>query len=175
MLLFLPLTVLSSAAAVHVRQNTWRHTNRLEKWFVKICWVSCRILRACLYQAKRCSREPDGFKCDAILAELGWYTSKPQSCLQRSAVSKCYEGTAAIASPSVSLSLLGRVGWTGTAAQAKQTSLTYFFTHDPTLLCVTGTWYLCLHNVKSLFACSFVVVSCNESSCPRLSILSSPS
>lgn len=51
--LFLPLTILSSAAAAHIRQNIWGQTNRLEKWFVKICWDSCWILRACLYQAKK--------------------------------------------------------------------------------------------------------------------------
>lgn len=121
--LFLPLTILSSAAAVHITQNMWGQTNRLEKWFVKICWDSCWILRGCLYQAKRCSREPDGFKCDAIIAALVWYMSKAQSCLQRSAVPKCYECTAAVATPSVSLSSLGCIGWNGTAGQTKQTSL----------------------------------------------------
>lgn len=169
--LFLPLTILSSAAAVHIRQNMWGQTNRLEKCFVKICWDSCWILRLVCTRQKGAAENQMVSNAMQFLQVLVWYTRMPQSCLQRSAVWKHCEGMAAVASPSVSLSLVGRISWTGTAAQA-DFSLAYLFTYDPTLLCFTGTWYLSLHNFKLLFARLGVVVSCNGSS-QVFSVLSS--
>lgn len=159
--LFLPLAVLSSAAAVHIRQIMWGQTNRLEKCFVKIRWDSCWILRACPYQARRCSREPDGFKRDAILASAGVVHKEASELFAEISCTKTLWGHGHCCF-SLCVLVLAWSHWLNWDCSPSR-PLSYLFTYDPTLLCFTSTWHLSLHNFKLLFACSCVVVSRNGS------------
>lgn len=153
--LFLSLTVLSSAAAVHTRQSTWGQENRWEACFVKICWDSCWILRACLYWAKRCSRESCDLKCVAIVAVLVRHTCRPHSFLPGSAVPKYHEDLSYATVTSVPCP------WPCCAFVpdwAKQISLSFI----SLLMTVTSSGSQALDFSPSTMC---AVVSCNVSSC----------